>query len=328
MRAARRVQAAGGATRTTMTDRRRSAARRMREIAAKLRTRAKLAGEERSQAIGRVTGELAGLAEAAVAQAAVAQAVAVLRNGRRALPRALTGRTCGRLRRALEELAVTVERAATVAAQARSRLAGQMPDGTTRLVSLHDPDARPIRKGRIDRPVEFGYKAQVLDNDDGIVVDYTVESGAVPDGPRRATRHQAGRPPRWPGAAHGHRRPRLRAGRRRARPARRGRAHRGDSPPGHNFSRPQGHRAQPRLPQARQVAHRMRRPDQLRKTQLLLGPHPAGRSARSGHLARARDIHSQPDQDRNPGQLTRHSQAPPGTRTRLADSGRGIFRSK
>jgi IS5 family transposase len=34
-----------------------------------------------------------------------------------------------------------------------------MPDGATRLVSLHDPGARPIRKGRIDRPVEFGYKA-------------------------------------------------------------------------------------------------------------------------------------------------------------------------
>jgi hypothetical protein len=48
---------------------------------------------------------------------------------------------------------------ATVVAQARSRLAGQMPDGATRLVSLHDPDARPIRKGRIDKPVEFGYKA-------------------------------------------------------------------------------------------------------------------------------------------------------------------------
>jgi transposase, IS5 family len=49
----------------------------------------------------------------------------------------------------------------------------QMPDGATRLVSLHDSDARPIRKGRIDRPVEFGYKAQVLDNDDGVVVDYS-----------------------------------------------------------------------------------------------------------------------------------------------------------
>ena len=45
-----------------MTDRRRAAARRVREIAARLRTRGKLAREERSPAIARVTGELAGLA--------------------------------------------------------------------------------------------------------------------------------------------------------------------------------------------------------------------------------------------------------------------------
>jgi len=96
----------------------------------------------------------------------------------------LSGRMRGRLRRALGELAVTFERTATVVAQARSRLPGQMPDGATRLVSLHDPAARPIHKVRIDRPVEFGYKAQVLDNDDGVVVDYSVECGAAPDGPQ------------------------------------------------------------------------------------------------------------------------------------------------
>ena len=143
-----------------------------------------------------MTGELADLAEIAAAEAA-----AVLRNGRRALPEALSGRMRGRLRRALDELAVTVERTATIVAQARSRLAGQMPDGATRLVSLHDGDARPIRKGRIDRPVEFGYKAQVTDNDDGIVLDYGVEHGAAPDGPQllpaleRVTR-RTGRVPR------------------------------------------------------------------------------------------------------------------------------------
>jgi IS5 family transposase len=76
-----------------------------------------------------------------------------------------------------------------------------MPDSATRLVSLHDPDARPIRKGRIDRPVELGYKAQVTDNDDGIIVDYAVEYGAAPDGPQlvpavqRITR-RAGQVPR------------------------------------------------------------------------------------------------------------------------------------
>jgi transposase, IS5 family len=139
-----------------MTGRRRAAARRMRELAARLRARAKLGREESTRAIAWVTGELAGLAETAAAQAA-----AVLRNGRRALPRALSGRMRGRLRRALGELAVTIQRTTTIVARARSWLAGQLPDSATRRVSLHDPDARPIRKGRIDRPVEFGYKAQV-----------------------------------------------------------------------------------------------------------------------------------------------------------------------
>ena len=58
------------------------------------------------------------------------------------------------------------------------------PAGATRIVSLHDPDARPIRKGRLGRPVEFGYKAQVLDNADGIVVDWMVEIGNPADAPQ------------------------------------------------------------------------------------------------------------------------------------------------
>lgn len=196
VRTARRVQAAGGAPCTVMTDRRRAAARRVREIASKLRTRGKLSREESTQVIRRVTGELADLADRAAEQAAV-----VLRNGRRAVPKALSGRMRGRLRRALDELAVTIGRTATIVAQTRSRLAGQLPASATRLVSLHDADARPIRKGRIDRPVEFGYKAQVAGNDDGVILDYSVEYGAAPDGPQlvpaigRISR-RAGRVPR------------------------------------------------------------------------------------------------------------------------------------
>src|SRR6266705_3380092 len=196
VRTARRVQAAGGATGTKVTDRRRAAARRMRQIASSLRTRGKLSREESTRVIRRVTSELASLAETAAAQAAV-----VLRNGRRALPKAISGRVRGKLARALDELAVIIERTATVVAQARTRMAGQVPDSATRLVSLHDPDARPIRKGRIDKPVEFGYKAQVADNDDGIILDYAVEYGAAPDGPQLAPaieriRRRAGRLPR------------------------------------------------------------------------------------------------------------------------------------
>jgi IS5 family transposase len=196
VRTARRVQAAGGATGTVMTDRRRAAARRVREIAAKLRARRTLGREESSQAIRGVTGELAVLAEKAAAEAA-----AVLRNGRRAVPKALSGRVRGRLVRALKELATTIGRTHKIVDQARTRLAGQTPESATRLVSLHDPDARPIRKGRIDRPVEFGYKAQVADNNDGIILDYSVEYGAVPDAPQllpavRRVRRRAGRVPR------------------------------------------------------------------------------------------------------------------------------------
>ena len=51
VRAARRVQAAGGAPNTAMTDRRRAAARRVRQIASKLRSRSKLGREETTQAI-------------------------------------------------------------------------------------------------------------------------------------------------------------------------------------------------------------------------------------------------------------------------------------
>ncbi len=181
VRTVRRVQAAGGATGTKVTDRRRAAARRVRQIASKLRTRGKLSREESTQVIRRITGELADLAETTAAEAAAA-----LRNGRRAVPRALSGRMRGRLRRALAELAVTIKRTATIVAQTRSRLAGQLPDSATRLISLHDPDARPIRKGCIDKPVEFGYKAQVADNDDGVILDYSVEYGAAPDGPQLA----------------------------------------------------------------------------------------------------------------------------------------------
>jgi IS5 family transposase len=83
-----------------------------------------------------------------------------------------------------------------------------------------------------------------------------------------------------------------------------GRAHRGDSPPGQDLSRPQQTRAQPQLPPPGQVAHRLRRADQLPQARLRIGPHPPGHQARSRDLVRARGLRPQPGQDRSPGQLT------------------------
>lgn len=173
-----RIKAVGAAPRTSFRDRTRAARRRVRQIAAHLRLRGAQAREQTPATIARITAELAGLA-----QASADQAQAVLRNARRALDQH-TAHAKGRLHRAVNELAVIIERTDQVIAQARTRLAGGMPEAATRLVSLHDPDARPIVKGRLGKPIEFGFKAQICDNEDGIVLDHTVEQGNPPDGPQ------------------------------------------------------------------------------------------------------------------------------------------------
>lgn len=168
-----RIQAAGVATRTRVRDRRRSARRRAHQLARTLRGRS----EQAKEAVLGATGELADLAVLAVGDAA-----RVAHNARRHLARA-GEQASGKLVRLVEDLEATIARTGQLVGQARIRLAGQTPEGATRLVSLHDPDARPICKGRLGKPVEFGYKAQVADNPDGVVLDYQVEVGNPPDAP-------------------------------------------------------------------------------------------------------------------------------------------------
>jgi transposase, IS5 family len=170
---AARLKAARLARRTRFRDRTRSVRRRAHDVAAWLRRRNDDAKEE----VLALTGELAAIA---VASASEARAVAV--NARRALTRrgvSAAGRSAAIIAQ-LEATAMAVEQ---IAAQTRARLAGEIPDGATRVVSLHDLDARPIRKGRLGKPVEFGYKAQVTDNADGVVVDHVVAKGNPPDAP-------------------------------------------------------------------------------------------------------------------------------------------------
>jgi transposase, IS5 family len=58
----------------------------------------------------------------------------------------------------LEELA---DRCEKVASQIKQRVAGEPIKD--RLVSLSDPDARPIRKGKLGKPNEFGYVSQICE---------------------------------------------------------------------------------------------------------------------------------------------------------------------
>ena len=206
----RRIQAAGGAVRTRVRDRSRAAGKRAHAVASKLRSRAALGRDEATAAVLKSTGELAGLAQTVArdaerllvnAQRAVRRATAKAAELRARGERdAAAGRRRGRLVRAVNDLQKLVAATRQIAAQTRHRVSGQIPDGATRRVSLHDGDARPIAKGRLGKPVEFGHKAQVTDNDDGIVLDHTVEVGNPADAPQLApavarVKKRAGRAP-------------------------------------------------------------------------------------------------------------------------------------
>ena len=187
----KRLQAMGLATGTRFVDRTRMVRSRARSINANLKRR----NDDKLVEVKRINMDLASIAERVARQAD-----AVIRNARRALGGA-AGRVNGRASAALAVLELTVERTRRIATQTRQRLAGQTPPGADRIVSLHDGDARPIVKGRLGKPVEFGYKAQLVDNEDGVIVDHTVEQGNPPDAPQlvpaiRRVKARAQRAPR------------------------------------------------------------------------------------------------------------------------------------
>ena len=169
----RAIQALGLARRTRFRDRTRSVRRRAHQIAAWLRRRS---GDAKDEVL-ELTGELARIADATITDA---QAVAI--NARRSLHRAGDAAS-GKATALVAELERTIGAVEQIISQTRIRIGGGVPDGATRVVSLHDTDARPIAKGRLGRPVEFGYKAQVADNAQGIVLDHRVEKGNPPDAP-------------------------------------------------------------------------------------------------------------------------------------------------
>jgi IS5 family transposase len=314
---ARRIQAAGGAVRTKLRDRSRAAGRRAHDLNAKLRTRSAAAREEALEVVRRKNAELAELAETAADEAE-----RLLVNAKKALRKAkidaekqkangqcdaVTGRRRGRLARAVNDLTELLDATRKIIEQTRERLAGRIPDCATRQVSLHDPDARPIRKGRLGKPVEFGNKAQMVDNDDGIVLDHDVQPGNPADGPRLkpAVERVIGRTRRKP----------------RTVTADRGYGEAGIDddlhdlgvrnvviPKGQTQQRPASPGTTSSVPAAPEMANRLRRPHQHPQTRLRMGPNHDRHHRRSPDLDRTRSPRPQPHQDQRPGRLT----TPPG----------------
>jgi transposase, IS5 family len=167
----RRIKARGAAGRTRFRDRGRAAGRRMKQLAHSLRRR----GGEAMAEVDRLTGEVAGLA-----RQTLGQVQAVVRNARRARRRRPGD---GRLGRLVGELEETIGLTGRLLAQTDQRLAGNRVIAD-RLVSLSDPDARPIRKGKPGRPTEFGYTLLVAEDERGFVADHQLQQGNPPDAPQ------------------------------------------------------------------------------------------------------------------------------------------------
>jgi transposase, IS5 family len=183
----RRLKARGAARRTAFRDRSRSAGRRMRQLAQTLRRRTGVAMGE----VDRLTAEVA-----TIARRSLREAVAV----RRAAHRAAAHRPGdGWLAWLAGQLDQTVTLTGRLLWQTGQRLAGNrsIPD---RVVSLADPDARPIRKGKPRSPTQFGYTLLLAEDERGFVADHQLSKGNPADAPQLlpAVRRVAalrGRPP-------------------------------------------------------------------------------------------------------------------------------------
>jgi IS5 family transposase len=157
-REGKRLRAKLGATSTTVRDRSRAVGGRLRAIARTLRRRT---GEAKAEVLA-LTGQTGRLLAASAREAR--RVTAEARTKARALACSRTAKARRRAARILasaERLATLAERSEKVVEQIRKRLAGEPI--TDRLVSLFDPDARPIRKGKLGKTTEFGYVEQLAE---------------------------------------------------------------------------------------------------------------------------------------------------------------------
>ncbi len=183
----RRLKAHGMASRTRFRDRSRSAGRRLRQLAQTLRRRTGVAVGE----VDRLTAELARIARHSVREVAGVQRAAHRTTARRPAD--------GWARRLDGQLDQTVVLTQRLLRQTALRLAGtrSIPD---RVVSLADPDARPIRKGKLRSPTQFGSTLLLAEDERGFVADHRLSQGNPPDAPQllpavRRVSALHGRPP-------------------------------------------------------------------------------------------------------------------------------------
>jgi len=157
----KKLEEAGTKLPFVRTDVRRSIARRLLEIGYALRKRgddAKEALVKPYRRLLRVTGRI------------TRQAI----RARRAAMRAMT-KARGKRRRALErsirKLDTFIPRATQVIRQTRARVIRGVTNSEGKLLSIFEPDAKILRRGKLHKPTEFGALVKVQEAEGGIVTD-------------------------------------------------------------------------------------------------------------------------------------------------------------
>jgi IS5 family transposase len=128
---------------------------RSRAIGRRVRAMTRMLGRrtgERKQQVLELTEQAGKLVKRSIREAK--RLVAVARRRAR-------GRGAQTKLRQIRKLVVFIERSEQVCEQIQKRMRGERI--TDRLVSIFDPDARPIRKGKLGKPNEFGFVAQICE---------------------------------------------------------------------------------------------------------------------------------------------------------------------
>ena len=169
-RLVKQVQAAAGNARSTVRDRTRSIKKRVLAITKVLKRRT----GESIQEVRRITGEIADIADKTL-QAAREVVKQLHQNAQRFTETARDETLC--LAARLEKVLTLGEQ---IISQARQVNAGRLtlPE---RVVSLFDPEARPIKRGKVHRETEFGYKVRLTESAERLLSEYGVLRGNPPD---------------------------------------------------------------------------------------------------------------------------------------------------
>jgi IS5 family transposase len=159
-----KIEEAGATLPFVRTDVRRSLARRLLEIGYALRQR----GEEAKAALVKPYKRLLRTTGRTTRQAIRARRAAL-----RAMRKA-RGRRRAAFARAIGKLDVFIPRAQQVIRQTRARIIRGVSNSDGKLLSIFEPTARILRRGKLHKPTEFGALVKVQESEGGIVTDVMV----------------------------------------------------------------------------------------------------------------------------------------------------------